>query len=206
MVDFNTAVQTALTPAVTIPVIAALAIIIVAQAYFDARRMKARLRAQAERLGKATAMLLAMEESVHKRAAKRLVGEAIEAAYDALKDIGFDKLARGDVTFEGVMFGDSLPQAELRRRQSRERDPAPFSMDELKEALGGMPRYSNKTTGGDPFAGEGNGGIKESGGASPHEDALNRERKNDQKGRRPYHVATPDLEGAGFGGRSPRAG
>ena len=187
-----------LTPVVTIPVIVALAITIVAQGYFDARRMKARLRAQAGRLGKMTAMLLAATEVVHKRDSERQIGHAIEATITALEEVGFDKLASGEVTFEGVMFGETK-DGPFRRKSFR--DPlASFSMDDLKEALrpegdggtvlrpgegpngekyaGGGPGIR---TGGDPFAGEGNGGSK---------------------GPRPYHKAT-DFD---LSGRSPRAG
>lgn len=212
MVDFNTAVQTALTPVVTIPVIAALAISIVAQAYFDARRMKARLRAQAERFGKVTGKMLSVLAAKLTSDAEREVGRAIEFTYDTLKGIGFDKLAKGDVTFEGIMFGGTPFKSESLRRRPLRDNPfdEPFSLDELREALrpkadggtvlrpGEGPR-GEKYTGGDPFAGEGNGG------APAHEDALNRERKGDQKGRRPYHAAT-DLDSVDFGGRSPRAG
>ena len=126
MYDFSTAMQIALSPAVTLSVIAVLAIIIVAQAYFGARRMKARLHALSQRLGKMTAMLLAATTEILRKESERQVAHAIEATYDALKDVGFDKLAKGEVTFEGVMFGDVGLKA----------DPlAEFSMDELKEAL-----------------------------------------------------------------------
>src|SRR5665647_818664 len=94
-----------LSPAVTLSVIVALAIIIAAQAYFDARRTKARLRAQAKRLGQMTGMLLAAVTATLKSETEGKVSRAIDFTYNTLKDIGFDKLAKGDVTFEGVMFG-----------------------------------------------------------------------------------------------------
>ena len=190
MFDFNTAVQTALTPVVTLPVIAVLVIAIAAQAW----RTKVRLREQAGLLGRMTAALLSAVTTGLKSETEREVGRAIEFTYDTLKGIGFDKLAKGEVTFEGVMFGGRMPKGEsLRRRQFRD-DPldplAPFSLDELREALSGKPRFDAKNTGGD-------------GGTVLHEDALGREGAGfGDKGPRPYSKAT-DFD---LSGRSPRAG
>ena len=58
MFDFHTAMQIALSPVVTLSVIAALAILLAAQSYLSARRTKERLREQAKRLGIMTGALL----------------------------------------------------------------------------------------------------------------------------------------------------
>jgi hypothetical protein len=198
MYDWHTAMQIALSPVVTLSVIAALAIGIVAQALYNARRMKVR-SAQLARFVKATAMLV-MEMAVeHKRDTERQIGQAIEATFDALKDVGFDKLASGEVSFEGVMFGGSTPKSESFRRRTPARDLDPFasfSMAELAEALGGKPRYSGAKSG-EPFK------------AGNHSDAHFEEPVKNagegaglgDKGPRPFHAATHD-----FSGHSPRAG
>lgn len=190
MFDLNTAVQTVLSPVVTIPVIAALAITIAAQAYFDARRAKNRLRVQAQRLGKMTGALLAAVSATLMSETDRQVDRAIEFTYDTMKAIGFAKLAEGKVTFEDIMFGGPLPEAEsLRHRHGRDR-PIPFSMDELKEAL--RPHAAPKA---DIF-------VDSHGGAHLFEEPV--KNTGDEgagfggKGQRPYHKANTD--------RSPRAG
>ena len=81
MFDFNTAVQTALSPVVTLPVIAILTIVIVAQT----RRTKNRLRAQAKRLGKMTGAILAAVTDALESEMDRRVNRAIEFTYDTLK-------------------------------------------------------------------------------------------------------------------------
>jgi hypothetical protein len=137
--------------------------------------------------------------AIHKRDTERQIGQSIEATFDALKDIGFDKLASGEVTFEGVMFGDSIHKSEpfRRRTPARDLDPfASFSMAELAEALGGKPRYSGAKSG-EPFK------------AGNHSDAHFEEPVKNagegaglgDKGPRPFHAATHD-----FSGHSPRAG
>ena len=91
MYDWHTAMQIALSPVVTLSVIAALAIGIVAQASFNARRMKDRLRTQAQRSVKLTMMLLETMSAIHKHDSERQVAQAINLTFDALKDVGFDK-------------------------------------------------------------------------------------------------------------------
>lgn len=198
MFDFHTAMQIALSPVVTLSVIAALAILLAAQSYLSARRTKERLREQAKRLGIMTGALLEAAIILHKRDTERQIGRAIGAAFDAMKNIGFDKLASGEVEFEGVMFGDTP------FKSSRRRDPFAefaFSMDDLKDALrpGEGPNGEKYTrpVGGDPFAGEGNGGIRPESVKSTGDDGAG----FGGKGPRPYHTAETD-----FSGRSPRAG
>jgi hypothetical protein len=216
MLNLTTAVQAALSPAITLPVIAALSITVVTQAYIDARRMKNRLREQSVRLGKMTAALLATATVVFKRESERQVIQAIEFTYEALKDIGFDKLASGNVAFEGVMFGDPLAKAALsRHRHDHDSDQSgAISMDELLSALCCKPRYSDVKTSPEPHSfetfadtmpggGEGTG-TKATGDEGvamrDHENAVSREGDGGQKGPRPYSKA-PD-----FGSYSPRAG
>ena len=199
-----------LSPVVTIPVIAALVIILAAQSYLAARRLNERLHKQAAKLGKMTAAILAATTIMHKRDTERQIGRAIETAFDVMKDIGFDKLASGEVEFEGVMFGDTPFKSgpSPRRRQFRDDPFEAFSLDELKEAL-----RPGGGTGGSPFAKPGvephsfdtkATGVEESG---LHEDALNREGAGlGGKGPRPFHAGrmaedfNPDFD------RSPRAG
>jgi len=177
MFDFNTAVQTALSPVVTIPVIAVLAIIVAVQA----RRIKTRLREQSIRLGKMTGVLLAAVTAGLKSETERDVGRAIEFTYNTLKGIGFDKLARGNVTFEDIMFGGEVDR--------------PFSMDELKEAL--RPKAEAVHPKDTRFV-DSHGGV--------HDFEEPRKNTDDEgaglggKGQRPYHEATD------FDARNPRAG
>lgn len=219
-----------LTPVVTLPVIAALAITIVAQGYLDARRTHDRLREQAKRLGKMSVALLAAATVVHRHDTERQIGHAVEATIDALKNVGFDKLASGEVTFAGVMFGDTPFNPDMVRRnpfetrRQGERDPFSefsFSLDDLKEAL--RPQGDGGTVLKSALRpGEGPNGEKYAptsfDSIEPHEDALRREGNggiSDEgaglggKGQRPYHKSQADLSdfgGADFGGRSPRAG
>jgi hypothetical protein len=180
-----------LPPVVTFSVIAALAIIIAAQAYFDARRMKARLRAQSIRLGKMTGMLLEVVTATLKSETEREVSRAIDFTYNTLRDIGFDKLAKGDVTF-GVARRHHDPLDPLSPF-----DPlAPFSMDDLKEAL--RPKDGSKVA---MF-------VDSQGGAHLFEEPV--KNTDDEgaglggKGSRPYHTATADF--APRDPRAPRAG
>lgn len=209
MYDLHTAMQIALSPAATLSVIAALAIIIVAQAIFGARRLKDRLRARTISLAKLTGAVLAAKAVVHKRDSERQVAQAIEATYDALKDVGFDKLASGEVTFEGVMFGDSLPKDEpFKRRQFRDMDPlASFSMDELREAFGDKPHYTEAKPGAEPHSFEeplhGGGGLAGDAARSAARRAAARSaaHRADEgaglggRGPRPFHTATHDFSG-----------
>ena len=197
MFDFHTAMQIALSPVVTLSVIAALAILLAAQSYLSARRTKERLREQAKRLGIMTGALLEAAIILHKRDTERQIGRAIGAAFDAMKNIGFDKLASGEVEFEGVMFGDTP------FKSSRRRDPFAefaFSMDDLKDALrpgegpNGEKYAGGGRVGGDPFAGEGNGGIRPEPVKNTGDDGAG----FGDKGPRPYHFTG--------GARSPRAG
>ena len=201
MFDFNTAVQTALSPVFTIPVIVILIFAIAAQA----RRMKYRLREQAKRLGKMTGVLLAAVTAGLKSETEREVGRAIEFTYNTLKNIGFDKLAKGDVTFEGVMFGAE----PFRRRQWRDHDPldppspfdplAPFSMDDLKEALRPKAEAAHPK---DTLFVDSHGGV--------HDFEEPRKNTGDDegaglggKGQRPYHKAT-DFDLSAAEARRPR--
>jgi hypothetical protein len=223
MLDFNTAVQTALSPVVTLPVIAVLAIGVAVQT----RRIKTRLREQSIRLGKMTGVLLAAATAALKSETEREVARAIEFTYDTLKGIGFDKLASGEITFEGVMFGGRMPKAESLRRRPLRDNPfdEPFSLDELREALGGKPRYSGSKPGqknaGDEafahvvdelrtFAAEPkmDGGTVLRPGEGPNGEYSATRAKDEgaglgDRGPRPYHKAT-DFDD--LSGRSPRAG
>ena len=196
-----------LSPVVTLPVIAALAILLAAQSYLAARRLNERLHKQAAKLGKMTAAMLAATTIMHKRDTERQIGRAIETAFDVMKDIGFDKLASGEVEFEGVMFGDTpfKPNTARRRPLGGLDDPfEAFSLDELKEALRPGPRFDVKP-GAEPHSFDTKAtGVEESG---LHEDALNREGAGlGGKGPRPFHTGrmaedfNPDFD------RSPRAG
>ena len=201
MFDFNTAVQTALSPAVTIPVIAVLAITVAVQA----RRVKTRLREQSIRLGKMTGVLLAAVTAGLKSETEREVGRAIEFTYNTLKGIGFDKLAKGDVTFEGVMFGGPLPK----RRQWRDHDPldplspfdplAPFSMDDLKEALRPKAEAAHPK---DTLFVDSHGGVHDF--EEPRKNTGDDEGAGlGDKGQRPYHKAT-DFDLSAAEARRPR--
>lgn len=199
MFDLHTAVQTALSPAVAFSVIAALVIVIVAQAYFDAWRMRNRLHAQARRFGKITGMTLAAVVANLKSESEREVGRAIEFTYSTLKDIGFDKLARGDVTFEGVMFGGPLPG-----RPFRGLDPlAPFSLDDLKEALRPKAEAEAAHPKDTLF-------VDSHGGVHDFEEPRKNTGDDDEgagpggKGQRPYHKAT-DFDLSAAEARRPRA-
>lgn len=204
MFDFNTAVQTALSPVVTIPVIAVLVIAIAAQAW----RTKVRLREQARRLGKMTAALLAAVTTGLQRETEREVGRAIEFTYNTLKGIGFDKLAKGDVTFEGVMFGAKAEP--FRRRQWSDHDPldppspfdplAPFSLDDLKEALRPKAEAAHPK---DTLFVDSHGGVHD------FEEPRKNTGDDDEgaglggKGQRPYHRAT-DFDQSAAEARRPR--
>ncbi len=139
MIDFDTVAQTAITPVVTLPVIAALTVVLVGT-IIDSQR---RLRAQATRLGKTTNKLL--------------VGiiKAVEAEMDRRVQVAVD------TTFN-LLVGP-LPYAPYHFENSS------FSMEEIKDAVrrsktGGSP--FNKPNFGRP--GEGPNGekysVKETGG------------------------------------------
>ena len=159
MIDFDTAVQTALSPIVTIPVIAALTLVLGGTIYDSHRRLRNAAADNAKKTLKVVGLVIrAAEKEMARRSA-----DAIEFTYDSLKNIGWDKLARGDVSMDDVIFGamprtfgKPMPRAFGKRRPT-------FSMDELKEALrpgedaaglegnGGSPRpYHTAAMSGEP--------------------------------------------------------
>jgi hypothetical protein len=180
MFDFDTVLQTVVTPVVTFPVIAALCIVLVLSVYDGQRR----LNKFAAKSGRTTARLLAAVVMAAEKEMARREAKTIGWTYDALKSIGFDKLATGDVTYEDIIFGthgrnfaeDLSPTG--RRRAWRDRPLEPFSMDDLKSAL--RPTKDAKVT---------------DGGTVLREDAAGLE----GQGPRPYHTADTEA-------RSPRAG
>jgi hypothetical protein len=128
MIDFNSVAQATLSPQVTLPVIAALTLVL-GYSMYDSRR-----RVRATKVQAAKMILVLMKAAAEET--NRRVGKAIEFTYDTIRDIGFDKFARSEVTIEDVIFGGA-PNASRHFGSA-----SPFTLDELKEALGGKPRYT----------------------------------------------------------------
>ena len=143
MFDFDAAMQIALSPFVTLPVIGVLIVLLIGTIVAGNYRLKQKLRAQAKRLGRTTGELLAMSVQQGRRDADRRVNKAIEFTYDTLKGIGWDRLAEGNLTFEDFVTGSPLTP-------NKQRDPFLHpSLDELHDAL----RPKSSEMGGRPYRG-----------------------------------------------------
>jgi len=194
----------ALTPAVTLPVIVVLTVALVASILIYERR----LRDQATKYKIASVNIIKVLIVAAEKEMERRSNRAIEFTYDSLKNIGWAKLARGDVSFEDIIFG-ALPK--LRRRE-----PA-FDLQELRDALSNKPRFTDRF---DPDRVGGGSGLAR--GATPSvddfiadmdpsktvEDAAGLE--GGTTAPRPYHTTTHEAAAAepefSDHARSPRAG
>jgi hypothetical protein len=125
MFDFDTAVQTVLSPAFTLSVIVVLVGLVLLQWLVFGRRLTTQEIQRRER---------------------RAADKAIEYTYSTLKNVGWDKLARGDVTIEDFIYG--TPSRDDKVRQNTE-----FSLDELYEALRPGGGTGGKLNGSDDNAG-----------------------------------------------------
>ena len=110
MIDFDTAVQTVISPVVTLPVIAVLTIALVLVSVGSKRLLReqrimtgVRLMEQASRHGKITNKLLKAVVNSAEKEMDRRAAAAVEFTYNTLKNIGFDKLAAGNVSLEEVI-------------------------------------------------------------------------------------------------------
>ena len=130
MLTFAAVATAALSPAITLPVIAGLILALALTIAYDKKILRDRLHVQRVQLGKVSGALLASFAKVAERNAERRVNKAIEFTYDTLKGIGFDKLARHEGSLDDVIFG-------------AQPDPFKgFSLDELKEALHPDARFT----------------------------------------------------------------
>jgi hypothetical protein len=210
MFDFDAAVQTVLSPVVTVPVIAVLALTIVGTIIDGKRRLRNQIARDARTITKLLSTLIPAAE----KEMRRRENKAIEFTFDTLRAVGWDKLARNEVTFEDFIFGAR---------------PETFTMTELKKALyPDDPFDPNRVGGGsglarggspsvDDFIADAQGGAASQGGAAhtqPDEgtDPAFRPRPRDEDaaglealGPRPYHTAKMSGE-PDFTDRSPRAG
>ena len=124
MVSLDAVVQTAMSPVVTIPVIAVLAIGLGATIYDGKRRLRQQAKEFAKVTAKVTAMFMAaIVQSAEKEMERRVAG-AIEFTYESLKNIGFDKLAKGEIALADIVFGASTATDTLNK-------PTPHDLEQM---------------------------------------------------------------------------
>ena len=94
MIDYSAVIDTAISPVVTLPVIAVAAAVIVAQWAHTSHRLKKQRKFWQDTTGRLVAgIVLSASNEMDRR-----VKAAISLTYDNMKAIGFDKLAKGTVT------------------------------------------------------------------------------------------------------------
>lgn len=128
MFDFDTAVQTVLSPAFTLSVIVVLVGLVLLQWLVFGRRLSKVHHGHHRFIATLVATLADTATQEIQRRERRAADKAIEYTYSTLKNVGWDKLARGDVTIEDFIYG--TPSRDDKVRQNTE-----FSLDELYEAL-----------------------------------------------------------------------
>jgi hypothetical protein len=146
MFDFDTAVQTVLSPAFTLSVIVVLVGLVLLQWLVFGRRLSKVHHGHHRFIATLVATLADTATQEIQRRERRAADKAIEYTYSTLKNVGWDKLARGDVTIEDFIYG--TPSRDDKVRQNTE-----FSLDELYEALRPGGGTGGKLNGSDDNAG-----------------------------------------------------